>query len=398
MSWLVSTSCGGEAATATLTPSFGTLFVPLEATGASGATYELVDGVLSLAGSETLRLTLDGASEEARVLSGPYSVTLLDGWQLYRDADGERRSVDAQLRSPNPARVQILQGETTSFTLRFRIDGGDISLGEALPDEPQVGGSGGASNVDNQGPGGLADPDADDDPEDDDGGDPDGDEPDDASTPDAGAAPEPASVCDGEGARCLDEIVQQASATPALALCIPVDQLTSPLGPIGVCQGQVCASGVPGCPVQADASMTTAALDGEGLVRIDAVAQLTPLQVPVAISVPLFGSIDCPVAVAGVIVAAADAEPNDDAQGRITGFGLADIGTNLDEVTLELATNSALCAVLEPLLPELRTTLEPQIADALGDSLEDSLDDLAARLACVRCEAAACAVQCVDRP
>ncbi|MET0412170.1 MAG: hypothetical protein ABW217_12790 [Polyangiaceae bacterium] len=391
VSWLAGTSCGGEAETATLQPSFGTLFVPLETTGASGATYELVDGVLSLAGSETLRLTLDGSSEETRLLSGPYSVTLVDGWQLYRAADGERSSVQAQLRSPNPARVQILQGETTSFTLRFRVDGDDIALGEDSPadddDGVQVGG-GGSSSVDNEGPDGLEDP-GDDDADD-------GDDPDDASTPDAGVMPEPAAVCDAAGARCLDAIVQQASATPALSLCIPADQLASPLGPIDVCEGQVCASGVPGCPVQADASATTAELDADGLVRIDAVALLTPLQVPVAISVPLFGSINCPVAVSGVILAAADAEPNDDAQGRITGFGLTDIGTNLDEVTLELATNNALCAVLEPLLPELRTTLEPQIADAIGDSLEDSLDELAARLACVRCEAA-CVVQCVDR-
>jgi hypothetical protein len=395
-SWLASTSCGGEATTATLQPSFGTLFVPLETRGASGATYELVDGVLSLAGSETLRLTLDGASEETRLLSGPYSVTLLDGWQLYRDVDGERSSVEAQLRSPNPARVQILQGETTSFTLRFRVDGDDIALGEDSPDDDdddddeQVGGGGGSSNVDNEGPDGLEDPDDDGAPDDDGSG------PDDASTPDAGATPAPAALCDGEGARCLDAIVQQASATPALSLCIPADQLSSPLGPIDVCEGQVCASGVPGCPVQADASTTTAELDSDGLVRIDAIAQLTPLQVPVSIRVPLFGSVDCPVAVSGVIIAAADAEPNDDAQGNISGFGVTDIGTNLDEVTLALATNNALCAVLEPLLPELRSTLEPRIADALGDSLEDSLDDLAARLACVRCEAA-CVVQCVDR-
>lgn len=392
MSWLASTSCGGEAATATLQPSFGTLFVPLETRGASGATYELVDGVLSLAGSETLRLTLDGASEETRLLSGPYSVTLLDGWQLYRDADGERSSVEAQLRSPNPARVQIQQGETTSFTLRFRVDGDDISLGEDAPDDdddgPQVGGVGGSSNVDNEGPGGLENPD-DDDPDD-------GDDPDDVSTPDAGTAPEPAAVCGGAGARCFDEIVQQASANPALSLCIPADQLDSPLGPIDVCQGQVCASGAPGCPVQADATDTTSSLDADGLVRIDAVAQLTPLQVPVAIRVPLLGSVNCPIAVSGAILAAADAEPNDDAQGNITGFALTDIGTNLDEVTLALATSNALCAVLEPLLPELRTTLEPQIADAVADSLEDSLDELAVRLACARCEAA-CSVQCVDR-
>lgn len=392
LSWLASTSCGGEAATATLAPSFGTLFVPLVTTGASGATYELVDGVLSLAGSETLRLTLDGASEEARLLAGPYSVTLLDGWQLYRDVDGERMSVAAALRSPNPARLQIRQGETTSFTLRFTVDGNDVALGEEAPDDdddPQVGGTGGTSSgVDSEGPGGLLDPDDDDDD--------DGQAPDDGGSPDAGTGLGPVAVCDADGARCLDAIVQEASATPTLALCIPAAPIASPLGPVDVCDGRECASGAPGCAVQADASSTTAELGADGTIRIDAILALTPFQVPVSISVPLVGSIECPIAVAGTLLAAADAEPNDDAQGRITGFALADVGTNLDEVTLALATNDPLCAALEPLLPELRTTLEPQLAEAIGDSLEASLDDLAATLSCARCEAG-CGVQCVAR-
>jgi hypothetical protein len=301
--------------------------------------------------------------------------------------------VDAELRSPNPARVQISQGETTSFTLRFRVEGSDISLGEEAPDDddgPQVGAGGGSSNVDNEGPGGLDDSDD----VDDDGVD--GDDAGEPSTPDAGSPAEPAAVCDGDGARCLDEIVQQASATPDLQLCIPASQQSSPLGPVDVCEGQVCASGAPGCPVRADASDTTAELDADGTIRIDAIATLTPLEVPVAITVPLFGGVDCPIAVSGALLAAADAEP-DDAQGGITGFSLTDIGTNLDEVALTLATSNPLCAVLEPLLPELRTALEPQIAEALGDALEDSFADLSARLACSRCEAAACVVQCVER-
>jgi hypothetical protein len=396
--WLAATSCGGEAATATLQPSLGTLFVPLVTTGSSGATYELVDGVLSLAGSETLRVTLDGASEETRLLAGPYSVRLLDGWQMYREVDGERSSVDAELRSPNPARVQIVQGETTSFTLRFRVDGDDVALGEDAPDDDDVqvgggGGSGGSSNVDNEGPDGLDDPDDANAP---DGGSDDDDDPGSENQPDAGPPAEPVSVCESDGARCLDGIVQQASATPALTLCIPADQLDSPVGAIDVCAGQVCASGAPGCPVQADASSTTAELDADGLVRIDAIAQLVPLQVPVSIPVPLFGRVNCPVDVSGALLAAADVETLADPSGSVTGYSLSDIGTNLDEVDLELASSNALCAVLQPLLPELRSALEPQVAAALAASLEDSFDELSARLSCSRC-AAECVVQCVDR-
>jgi hypothetical protein len=399
---LASVSCGGDAVTAPLQSSLGTLLVPLEAVGESGATYELVDAELALTGSETLTITLDGRSEETRLLAGPYTVTLLDGWDMVRSFAGESDRVDAQLRSANPTRIEIEGGATTSLTLRFRVDGDDIRLGEA-PDTPQVAGGGaggsGASGVDGQQPGSL-DPGADagsggaggsgSSSEDDD------DEPGDAGAPPVD--PPPAElVCSSAQAICLDAIVEAATATADLELCIPANELSTAVGLVAVCGDSQCASGVAGCPVLADASGSRARVQPDGRVTIDAIADLNPLQVPVVIPVPIFGDVTCQVAVSGAVLASAEAEPELGDDGSVSGFALTGIGTSLEQVDLAVAGGGVLCAALEPVLGDMRATLEPQVAAALAESLDDDLDELATRLACARCDGAACPITCIER-
>jgi hypothetical protein len=386
--------CGGDAMSAPLEPRLGTLLVPLEAVGDSGATYELVGGVLSLSGSERLTLELNGQSAETRLLAGPYSVTLLDGWELLRSLRGERNPVDAELRSSNPTRVQIEEGASTSLSLRFRVDGDDIRLGD-VPPGTQVGADDGATNTPGD-PSGL----------DNDDGPISLDDPDDA-TPDDGAPADdadaddadddaPAAVCADADASCFDDIVERATAASELPLCIRANQLQTALGLVSVCGDSVCASGVAGCPLQADASGTTAELAPDGRLTIDAIAELNPLSVPVLIPIPIFGAITCPVGISGAVLATAEAEPDTDPEGSVDGFSLTGLGTSLDEVALAVQSGNALCAALAPVLDDMRASLEPQVAAALADALDDNLDEITTRLACARCEGA-CSIACVDR-
>jgi hypothetical protein len=336
--------------------------------------------VLSLTGSETLTLTLDGQEESVQLLAGPYSVTLLDGWGLVRSLEGERESVAAELRSPNPMRVQIDEGASTSLTLRFRVDDDDIRLGDKPPDT-QVGGGPtnepGDDGLDGDGPSDIADPD--DDGPSSEG--PDGD----------GPGNVPATACASAAASCFDDLVDQ-TRTPDLPLCFRANQMETAVGLVSVCGDSQCASGATGCPVLADTSGSRSELGADGRVTLDAIAELNPFSVPVVIPVPIFGTVTCQVNVSGAVLASAEAEPEEDA-GRVSGFGMIGIGTSLDDVVLTLGDGNVLCAALEPLLDDMRLTLEPQVSAALANALDDSLDELAGSRGCVRC-AGACSVRC----
>jgi hypothetical protein len=421
--WLLSSAllaaCGGDAKGREVQPQTGTLFVPLEASTSNGSRYRLGSAELALSGSEELTLDLSGDSNSlsTSLLIGPYSATLRPGWALFRLVICDPEPVVAELRSANPARFEIEQGETTSLTLRFRTNGRDIDLGDdepvvAMPDagggpddlgNPQFPGAGGSS-MGGAGMGGSNTGGAGGNGSEPDGGSANGGssttpDPTDAGTPTTGVdsgAPDDG-ICSAPGALCIDDVLEQLTDAGTLPLCIPNEQTATTLGNVTVCGGRTCGNGSAGCEILANTSQSSASVRANGTVDISAVAQLTPTTVPVQLPpVILIGSVTCNVGVSGTVVTNASAVPVFGGDGLVSGFNLGPPQTDLSGVVLTVQTGGFPCSTLTPALNGLRNTLAPQVNAAVQESLRDLFAGIVDALACQRCDGA-CPLACVQR-
>jgi len=99
------------------------------------STYHLRTASFAIAGPTTTTLTTDSADSEATSLHaklavGHYTVTLADGWALYRGATGAAEvRVAATLLSANPASFDVTSNGTTFVPFRFATDGLVIATG-----------------------------------------------------------------------------------------------------------------------------------------------------------------------------------------------------------------------------------------------------------------------------
>jgi len=82
--------------------------------------YRLRQTELRVTGSAQTTITVDQSELRHTLPVGSYTVELLPGWVLERQDGADYRAVSAELVSPNPASFDIVQGQTTTVTYRFR--------------------------------------------------------------------------------------------------------------------------------------------------------------------------------------------------------------------------------------------------------------------------------------
>src|SRR5688572_9707239 len=117
-------------------PDVGVVEVPLTATGADGAIYELIDAELDVQGGRFReRVSLDGfeTSISFEVPVGMYQLKLLDNGVpattfrlMKRESDGTISGVDATLETPMPMSITVLPDSTTAIVLTFRVPGSGV--------------------------------------------------------------------------------------------------------------------------------------------------------------------------------------------------------------------------------------------------------------------------------
>jgi hypothetical protein len=126
-------SCGPDGHSS---PGAGTGTINLELVAhTADATYHLRMASFAIVGPTTTTVTTESADSEAASLTvklavGHYTVTLADGWALYRGADAATEvRVAASLLSPNPASFDVTASATTFVPFRFATDGLVIATG-----------------------------------------------------------------------------------------------------------------------------------------------------------------------------------------------------------------------------------------------------------------------------
>jgi len=116
------------------TISTGTLSLPLVTTAASGTQYRLSEASFTLFGqTEATTLTLDGdpnATVFTTVLPSGFYQILLTSFVLERNNDGVFEQVDAFPLNGSFDGIEILNGTTTSYTIRFQVDASVVVMGE----------------------------------------------------------------------------------------------------------------------------------------------------------------------------------------------------------------------------------------------------------------------------
>lgn len=104
-------------------PPIGQLQLGLSS-GIGDAQYKLVNASFAIEGTAQLTLNSDDEPESDTLLralpAGPYSVELLDGWQLERYGSGGSQRVPAELSSNNPLTFSITAGALTTLTFQFK--------------------------------------------------------------------------------------------------------------------------------------------------------------------------------------------------------------------------------------------------------------------------------------
>lgn len=104
-------------------PPIGQLQLGLSS-GIGDAQYKLVNASFAIEGTAQLTLSSDDEPESDTLLralpAGPYSVELLDGWQLERYGSGGSQRVPAELSSNNPLTFSITAGALTTLTFQFK--------------------------------------------------------------------------------------------------------------------------------------------------------------------------------------------------------------------------------------------------------------------------------------
>lgn len=107
-------------------PPIGQLRLGLSS-GIGDAQYKLVNASFAITGTAQLTLNSDDEPDSDTLLralpAGPYSVELLDGWQLERQSSAGSQYVPAELSSANPLEVSITAGALTTLTFQFKTGG-----------------------------------------------------------------------------------------------------------------------------------------------------------------------------------------------------------------------------------------------------------------------------------
>lgn len=350
-------SCGDRSDTTVLGNDterrLGTLEVPLDTTGSSGALYRLSASLL-LTGPQEETLLLSGAvpAVQVELAPGTYQASLNEPWRLSRvDASGPR-AVDAVLVSENPATVQIAPDVTTQLELRFRVEGGEVvpapdgalSVIVAVDDSPPTGG-----------------------------------------------------VCDGAGAApCLEERLDAALfALGDASGCLPAQTSPTPLGNVQVCaDGVVCADGSPGCPISGlDLEVATEVPPSAPIEIALSAALRSPLTVPVRLPA-LFGGGLCRLAVNAAFPGVLTSLNRIDAGGGQVALQMGPVSPGPANIDVSLLQGGALCNTLVPLSEELIARELQSLAEEL---ILSRLPELVESLRCTECSTG-CALRCPPSP
>jgi hypothetical protein len=119
-------------------PTTGSVELALTGQSTAGHTYRLRQAELVVADDlEVPVLTLRTEDDptrtalHARLPAATYRLTLATGWHLERvRADGSTAEVTGALTSANPQAFTIVGGERSRVTLRFRVEGAELPLGD----------------------------------------------------------------------------------------------------------------------------------------------------------------------------------------------------------------------------------------------------------------------------
>lgn len=119
-------------------PEVGHAKLSLTGTSTSGLEYRLRDAQLvitrpdgTIAATRSTEIHPEFDALLFDLPPGDYLLDLREGWRLER-ADGADswEDVEATLSSANPRAFRIERDQTTSIVLRFRVEGGEVELGE----------------------------------------------------------------------------------------------------------------------------------------------------------------------------------------------------------------------------------------------------------------------------
>jgi len=125
--------------------SKGRISVPLTATSTSGELYRVDLPSVTLASvDETIDINMSGQEEiDVSLREGEWSLSIGEGWALYKNVAGEWVEVEAELVSENPQAITIEGGMTTQAVLRFDAEQvaidfqeGDLNIGIDINDTP----------------------------------------------------------------------------------------------------------------------------------------------------------------------------------------------------------------------------------------------------------------------
>lgn len=119
-------------------PEVGRAKLSLTGTSTSGLEYRLRDAQLviarpdgTIAATRTTEIEPDFTALLVELPPGEYLLDLREGWRLERAAGADSwEDVEATLSSVNPQTFVIRRDQTTNIVLRFRVDGGEVELGE----------------------------------------------------------------------------------------------------------------------------------------------------------------------------------------------------------------------------------------------------------------------------
>lgn len=113
----------------------GRLQVALKGTSAQGVSYRLRSGTFDITGPSMVTVStedeLDAASIEVDLKPGEYSVALVTGWSMEREAeDGTLERVAAVLTSSDSQMFTIEEAKTANVRFRFRVTDDVVELGD----------------------------------------------------------------------------------------------------------------------------------------------------------------------------------------------------------------------------------------------------------------------------
>lgn len=119
-------------------PEVGHAKLSLTGTSTSGLEYRLRDAEIvitrpdgTIAATRSTEISPDFIALLVDLPPGDYLLELREGWRLEREDGADSwDDVEATLSSVNPQAFIIRRDQTTNIVLRFRVEGGEVELGE----------------------------------------------------------------------------------------------------------------------------------------------------------------------------------------------------------------------------------------------------------------------------